>query len=275
MTFLVASSQPISGAFTVKRHAGFGILGADIPLTGDSGGSPIANDSIAADSEYCWEVVTHPASGTLIIEPDLTFSHTGASDGTWPWVAKLFEDGHDQGDQTIYDTFGDVAHSVTISNSQQVNTSSSVSINQSHLVSVSNSNQDNTSSSVEIRQTHLVQALNSQQSNVSSQMSVTQLSGLLISIENSYQTNIGSSGSIRQTHLVSAQNSVSQNTSSPVSIKQTHIITASNSIQLNISSPVALWEEQTSIIPIDKTYQTISIDSAYNMIVIDSTYWIN
>lgn len=105
MSHLVSSSPPIASAHTVKRYAGFGILGADIPTGGTSGGSPVNNDSPLPGSEYYWRLETAPASGNVTIYPDLTFVHTGAADGTWTWQYRLFEDRVDQGLATVTDVF--------------------------------------------------------------------------------------------------------------------------------------------------------------------------
>ena len=119
MTFLVASSSPLAGKFVVKKYAGWGILGADIPTTGDNGGSPVLNDSPQAGSEYHWRLETAPSSGTVTIYPDLTFTHTGAADGVWTWQYRLYEDGVSQGVSTVTDTFGNIA---TLSVSESADT---------------------------------------------------------------------------------------------------------------------------------------------------------
>jgi len=108
MTFLVAATSPIAGKFVVKKYAGWGILGADIPTTGDNGGSPVLNDSINPTSEYYWRVETPPSDGVLTIYHDLTFEWdaTGVADGSYPWVYRLFEDGASQGTATVSQTVG-------------------------------------------------------------------------------------------------------------------------------------------------------------------------
>ena len=108
MTFLVAASSPIAGKFVVKKYAGWGILGANIPTTGDNGGSPVLNDSINPTSEYHWRVETPPSAGVLTIYPDLTFEWdgTGVPDGSYPWVYRLFEDGVSVGTATVSQTVG-------------------------------------------------------------------------------------------------------------------------------------------------------------------------
>lgn len=113
MTHTVSNSAPVSGSHTVKQYAGFGIRGADIPTTGDSGGSPVLNDGILSTSEYYWEVETAPGSGTVTIYPDMTFEHTGAADGSWTWVYRLYwvdADGtNGNATATVTDIFGTAA----------------------------------------------------------------------------------------------------------------------------------------------------------------------
>ena len=108
MTFLVAATSPIAGKFVVKKYAGFGILGADIPTTGDNGGSPVLNDGINSAKEYHWRVETPPSAGVLTIYPDLTFEWDGSGvpDGSYPWVYRLFEDGVSAGTATVSQTVG-------------------------------------------------------------------------------------------------------------------------------------------------------------------------
>ena len=110
MSHAVASSAPITSAHTVKQYAGFGILGADIPATGDNGGSPVLNDSIVSTSEHYWRLETAPSSGMVTLYPDLSFEHTGAADGVWPWVYRLYwaniDGSYGNGTATVTDTFG-------------------------------------------------------------------------------------------------------------------------------------------------------------------------
>ena len=108
MSHVVSSSAPISSAHTVKAYSGFGILGADIPTTGDNGGSPVLNDGVTSTSEYHWRVETAPSDGDLTIYPDLSFiwDGTGVADGSYPWVYRLFEDGVSQGTATVSQTVG-------------------------------------------------------------------------------------------------------------------------------------------------------------------------
>lgn len=111
MSHIVSSSAPISGAHTVKQYAGFGILGSAIPTTGDSGGSPVANDGVNANGEYHWRVETPPSAGALTIYPDLSFGFdaTGLSNTTYTWVYRLYEDGVSVGTATVSLVVGVVA----------------------------------------------------------------------------------------------------------------------------------------------------------------------
>ncbi len=117
MSHLVASSLPISGSHAVKRYAGFGILGADIPTTGDSGGSPVLNDGIEPSGEYYWRVETPPSDGVLVIYDDLSvvFDAAGLADNSYPWSYRLFETGVDAGVGTVVQTVGTGGISTVIS----------------------------------------------------------------------------------------------------------------------------------------------------------------
>ena len=229
MSFLVSANPPIAGAFTVKRYAGFGIRGADISATGDNGGSPALNDGISADAEYYWRVVTPPASGTLEIFPDLTFDHSGAADGTWPWVYELFSVDGSLGQATVTDVFGTVSHEITISGSQQSNTVDSVAIQQAHLITSSNSQQVNTVSSVV----------------------ATQSGSADITISDSQQSNTVSSVAIQQVHLISISGASQSNSVSSVAIQSgtiTHNITIASASQRNtLSSARAGHPAETTI----------------------------
>ena len=127
MSHIVSASAPITSAHTVKLYVGFGILGADIPTTGDNGGSPVINDSPVSTSEYHWRLETAPSSGTVTIYPDLAFTHTGAADGTWTWQYRLFEDGISVGVATITDVLG-AAISLLISNSLHAHAADNLSL---------------------------------------------------------------------------------------------------------------------------------------------------
>lgn len=109
MSHVVSSTAPQASAHTVKLYEGFGINGADIPTTGDNGGSPVLNDGIFSTSEYHWRIETAPSSGVVTIYPDMSYEHTGAADGSWTWVYRLYEDGVSVGTATVTDVFGTAA----------------------------------------------------------------------------------------------------------------------------------------------------------------------
>lgn len=194
MSHLVALTAPQASSHTVKRYAGFGILGADIPATGDNGGSPVLNDGVLPGSEYHWRVVTPPSSGKLTIHPDLSFELSGAADGDWTWQYRLYEDGTDEGVATVSVHVG--AYNVAAANSQQASQSSPAAI----------------------RQTHLIGAANSQQVNTGVAASVSQSSITFVSAADSIQINTASAAAIRQTHLIGIADSQQGNTVSPASV---------------------------------------------------------
>ncbi len=101
MSHLVSATSPIAAAHVVKRYPGYGILGADIPAAGSSGGSPTINDGINPAAEYHWRIETPPIAGDLATYPDLSFAFGNAPDGAYSWVYRLYENGVDQGIATV------------------------------------------------------------------------------------------------------------------------------------------------------------------------------
>lgn len=140
MTHTVSNSAPVSSSHTVKQYAGFGIRGADIPTTGDSGGSPVLNDGILSTSEYYWEVETAPGSGTVTIYPDMTFEHDGAVDGSWTWVYRLYwvdADGtNGNATATVTDVFGTAAVVLAIANATHGHSADGIGLTTQWLLSV-------------------------------------------------------------------------------------------------------------------------------------------
>lgn len=108
MSFRIASSPLLSGAFAVSPYAGLGVLGSAIPTSGDNGPSPLLNDGIVATSEYAWELVTPPSAGVLTLYPDGSFvwNAVGVADGIYSFEYRLYEDGADSGTGTVYLSFG-------------------------------------------------------------------------------------------------------------------------------------------------------------------------
>lgn len=101
MSWASNPDSALSGGWLSSVYPGLGIFGADIPTTGDNGGSPVLNDGISAGKEYRWALVTPPASGTITLYEDLTFEFSGAANGIHSATYRLWEDGADQGTATI------------------------------------------------------------------------------------------------------------------------------------------------------------------------------
>lgn len=101
MSWASNPDSALSGGWLSSAYPGLGILGADIPTTGDNGGSPALNDGINPSSEYRWALVTPPASGTITLYEDLTFEFFAAANGIHSATYRLWEDGVDQGTATI------------------------------------------------------------------------------------------------------------------------------------------------------------------------------
>jgi len=110
MTLRLSSSQ---SAHYVSLWGGLGIPGSEVPTTGDNGGSPLANDGISPAPQYRIETVTAPSSGTLALFPDTSYEFSGAADGTYPWIYRVWEDSVDRGTATEYLVVGSPVVSFT------------------------------------------------------------------------------------------------------------------------------------------------------------------
>jgi hypothetical protein len=106
MSHRVASAPLFSGSHVVSPWGGLGIPGSEIPTAGDSGASPLANDEIAATSEYRLEVLTPPTAGTLKFNPDTSFLFSGAPNGAYSLEYEGFGDGGSYGSVTDPITVG-------------------------------------------------------------------------------------------------------------------------------------------------------------------------
>lgn len=114
------SSPDISGWLS-SEYAGAGILGSNISAVGDNGGSPAINDGISSTAEYRWQLVSGPSNGTLKLFEDLHFEFTGAPDGSYTFVYRLFENNIQQyPDATVYLQVGAISCSIgaTLANAQ-------------------------------------------------------------------------------------------------------------------------------------------------------------
>lgn len=189
MSHLVTLTAPQSGAHTVKKYAGFGILGADIPATGDSGGSPILNDGPIPTSEYYWRITSQPTSGVLTIFPDLSHEYdpAGAANGDYQATYELFEDRVSAGTAPLNFHVG--PYFVAAADSQQISQASAAGIIQAHLVGAADSQQINTADPAAVLQpvAGSVLAADSQQINVASAAAIIQTH--LIGIASSQQIN--------------------------------------------------------------------------------------
>lgn len=124
MSTLASSSPLFDGATAARAYAGLGVLGADIPTSGDWGGSPIANDSPIADHEYAWFVDTAPATGALTLYPDGSFTYQAEGDGSYFWTYSLYDDGVFAGTGSVSIYVGtSVASGVTLTGTSNISTS--------------------------------------------------------------------------------------------------------------------------------------------------------
>lgn len=105
MSIRADSASLISGKTVVSIYAGHGIQAQDIPSTGTSGAGYLYND-IAAEGaaptdEMRGELLTLPASGTLTVNEDSSFSFTDAPDGAYTFDYRGFLNGVTYGDFTV------------------------------------------------------------------------------------------------------------------------------------------------------------------------------
>lgn len=109
MSFRVDDSW-IPGAFVVGDD-GLGVLGSEIPGTGDAGSGYAYNDlSLPADAnkEICGRITTWPSAGTLYAYEDTSFTFIGAPKGVYTFQYQLYVDGVATGSPTtVTMTVGD------------------------------------------------------------------------------------------------------------------------------------------------------------------------
>lgn len=109
MSIRVDTSSLIPGAIVVGNR-GLGVLGSVVPSTGTNGAGYLYNDLALpadADKEVRGLIVTPPSAGTFFAYEDSSFSLTGAPDGTYSFVYRLFVDGADLGTATAEITIGE------------------------------------------------------------------------------------------------------------------------------------------------------------------------
>lgn len=110
MSLRIDTSEQISGALVIG-NTGLGELGSTIladTATGTHGPGYLYNDVDGGDSgkEFQGLIVTPPSAGTFFAYEDGSFSLTGAADGSYSFVYRLYVDGVDLGTATSYITIG-------------------------------------------------------------------------------------------------------------------------------------------------------------------------
>lgn len=116
MSWISSPDSALSGGWLSSQYAGLGATGAAINAAssgGESGPGPLYSLGLIDASEYYWRVTSAPASGSLTIYEDGSFSHTGAADGSWSWTASVYTDGVLSYTLTITDSFGATARITT------------------------------------------------------------------------------------------------------------------------------------------------------------------
>lgn len=127
MSTLACSSPLLDGATAARWYPGLGVLGADIPTTGDSGASPLINDSPIADHEYAWFADTVPPTGALTLYPDGSFDYQAEGDGSYFWTYSLYDDGVYAGAGSVSMYVGTtVAGGATLSGASSISTDGAV-----------------------------------------------------------------------------------------------------------------------------------------------------
>lgn len=177
----VSTSALISGAMLIG-DAGHGVLGSEIPSTGDDGPGYLYNDLVLpadANKEVRGQITTAPLHGTLIAYEDSSFLYTPNTDyvGTDSFAYQLYVDGVATGSPTTVTlTIVGNTHYITAGEALQSNAASPVVIKQSHAVTTVSVTQTNAVSPVYAGQTnvHLVVPVNTVQPTLVSAVSVGQ-----------------------------------------------------------------------------------------------------
>lgn len=95
MSLRISATDYFSGSVVIG-NTGLGAPAESIPSNGDSGGSFLYNDlSLPADNgkEIRGEILSLPASGTLLVDEDGSFTFAGAADGDYSFTYQLHVDG--------------------------------------------------------------------------------------------------------------------------------------------------------------------------------------
>lgn len=102
MSLRVDTSSWIGEALLVGDR-GLGVLGSEVPSSGESGAGYLYNDlslPVDADKEVCGRITTWPSAGALTAYEDSSFAFTGAPDGTYSFQYQLYVDGVATGSPT-------------------------------------------------------------------------------------------------------------------------------------------------------------------------------
>lgn len=177
----VDSASLIAGALVVGDR-GLGVLGSDIPATGEHGAGYVYNDlSLPADAgkEVRGLIVTPPSAGQFFAYEDTSFTFVGAPDGAYTFVYRLFVDGADLGTATATLNVGSVTTvNLTGNNATQINNSTTGAISTDSTVFLAGNN--------------------ATQSNSSSTGAITSSGPITLTGANSTQTNSSGAGQISQ-----------------------------------------------------------------------------
>lgn len=110
MSCHVSTTSLISGACVVGQR-GLGVLGSTVrseTATGSHGAGYLYNDWASGDNakEFRGLIVTPPSAGTFFAYENGSFDLTGAPDGAYSFVYRLYVDGADLGTATASVTIG-------------------------------------------------------------------------------------------------------------------------------------------------------------------------
>lgn len=94
MSLRIDTTEWIAGSLVIG-DVGLGVLGSEIPSTGDHGAGYAYNDldlPTDANKEICGRITTWPSAGTLFAYEDTSFEFSGP-DGTYSFQYQLYVDG--------------------------------------------------------------------------------------------------------------------------------------------------------------------------------------
>lgn len=112
MTWLSDSTELVPGGWLSSAYPGHGILGADVPTTGEHGPSALFNDLTDLPADLARELrlyieLVPPGLTTFVMGEDGSIEAT-APNGTYVGSGRLFADGADRGTASFTLIFGSV-----------------------------------------------------------------------------------------------------------------------------------------------------------------------